>query len=87
MNVILKLLGTGVSILAGIVSAKALDFVWEKATGQEPPKDAEGSLEASLRSALVFALVSGAVSSAIRVLTNRGTQKAIQRYKRTPEVV
>ena len=87
MNVILKLLGTGVSILAGIVSAKALDFVWERVTGHEPPKDAEGSLEASLRSAVVFALVSGAVSSVIRVLTNRGTQKAIARYKKTPEVV
>ncbi|MCC3272442.1 DUF4235 domain-containing protein [Arthrobacter zhangbolii] len=87
MNLILKLLGTGASILSGIVAAKALDFIWTKATGNEPPKDAEGSLENSLRSAVAFALVSGAVSSVIRVLTNRGTQRAIQRYKKTPEVV
>ncbi len=87
MNLILKLLGTGASILSGIVAAKVLDFVWTKATGNEPPKDAEGSLENSLRSAVAFAVVSGAVSSVIRVLTNRGTQRAIQRYQKTPEVV
>ncbi|MCC3290011.1 MULTISPECIES: DUF4235 domain-containing protein [Arthrobacter] len=87
MNLILKLLGTGASILSGIVAAKVLDFAWTKATGNEPPKDAEGSLENSLRSAVAFAVVSGAVSQVIRVLTNRGTQRAIQRYQKTPEIV
>ncbi|MEB7505744.1 DUF4235 domain-containing protein [Arthrobacter sp. NPDC055585] len=87
MNLILKLLGTGVSVGAGLASAKLLDFVWTKATGNEPPKDKDGALDASLRSAVIFALVSGAVSQVIRVLTNRGTQRAIARYSRTPEVV
>lgn len=87
MNLILKLLGTGASVLSGLVAAKAIDFIWKKATGNEPPKDKEGSLENSLRSAVAFAIVSGAVSSLIRVLTNRGTQRAIARYSKTPDVV
>ncbi|WP_104053150.1 MULTISPECIES: DUF4235 domain-containing protein [unclassified Arthrobacter] len=87
MNLILKLLSTGVSIGAGIVSAKLLDFLWTRITGNEPPRDNDGVLDVSLRTAVVFAVVSGAVSQAIRVLTTRGTQRAIQRYQKTPEVV
>jgi hypothetical protein len=71
MNLILKLLATGASIGAGLLSAKILDFV----------------LDVSLRTAVIFAVVSGAVSQGIRVLTNRGTQRAIQRYQKTPEIV
>lgn len=87
MNLILKLLGTGASIGAGILSAKILDFIWTKVTGNEPPRDKDGVLDVNLRTAVIFAVVSGAVSQAIRVLTNRGTQRAIQRYQKTPDVV
>ena len=87
MNLILKLLGTGASLGAGILSAKLLDFLWTRITGNEPPRDKDGVLDVSLRTAVTFAVVSGAVSQAIRVLTNRGTQRAIARYSRTPEVV
>ncbi|MBP3035326.1 DUF4235 domain-containing protein [Arthrobacter sp. zg-ZUI100] len=87
MNLILKLLATGVSIGAGLLSAKVLDFVWTRVTGNEPPRDNDGVLDVSLRTAVIFAVVSGAVSQGIRVLTTRGTQRAIERYKKTPEVV
>ncbi|WP_104101988.1 DUF4235 domain-containing protein [Arthrobacter sp. 08Y14] len=87
MNLILKLLGTGASLGAGILSAKLLDFLWTRITGNEPPRDKDGVLDVSLRTAVIFAVVSGAVSQAIRVLTNRGTQRAIQRYQKTPDVV
>lgn len=87
MNLILKLLGSAVSLGAGLLSAKILDLAWTKVTGNEPPKDKDGVLDVSLRSAVIFAVVSGAVSQGIRVLANRGTQRAIQRYQKTPDVV
>ncbi|KRF08164.1 DUF4235 domain-containing protein [Arthrobacter sp. EH-1B-1] len=82
MNTIFKLMGVGLGIGAGLVGTQLVDFIWKRATGNEPPKDKEG-LENSLRSALAFAVISGSVSTTIRVLTNRTTQRAIHRYERT----
>ena len=39
MNVFIKLLGTGISLLAGYVGTKLVDAAWEKSTGNKPPKD------------------------------------------------
>lgn len=80
-----KLMGVGLGLVAGLVSTQAIDFLWKRITGNEPPKDQDG-LENSLRSALVFAVVSGAVSTTIRVLTNRTTQRAIHRYQNTRNI-
>ena len=38
MNIFIKLLGTGISLLAGFVGTKIVDAVWEKSTGNKPPK-------------------------------------------------
>lgn len=84
MTVIFKLMGTAVSIVAGIVSSKLVDAVWHKSTGAQPPKD-DSDLEQNLRSVLVFAIVSSVVSSIIKVCINRSTQKAIVRFKKTPD--
>ncbi|MFC3300451.1 DUF4235 domain-containing protein [Arthrobacter agilis] len=85
MNVVFKLLGVGMSVGAGFVGTKLVDFLWEKITGEAPPKSKDG-LENTLRSALVFAIISGAVSTTIQVLTNRSTQKAIERFAKTRDL-
>ena len=85
MSILIKLLGTAISIGAGIVATKLVDFAWEKSTGHAPPKDAT-NLEESLRDTLVFALVSAGVGAVIQTLTQRYTQRAIANYRKTPEL-
>ena len=85
MNVVFKLLGVGMSAGAGFVGTKLVDFLWEKITGEAPPKSKDG-LENTLRSALVFAIISGAVSTIIQVLTNRSTQRAIERFAKSRDL-
>ncbi len=82
MEKVLKIFGSLISLAAGIAGAKIVDAIWEKTTGDGPPKGTD-ALENTLRSTLVFALVSGAVRTLIQVLTNRETQKAIDRFART----
>jgi len=86
MNIVFKLLSTGISLGAGFAASKIVDTVWEKSTGHKPPKDG-ADLENSLRSALTFALVSSAVAAVIQVIAGRTTQKAIARYNSHPEEV
>ena len=86
MNIVFKLLGTGVSLGAGFVASKIVDKVWEKSTGNKPPKDG-ASLDNSLRSALTFALVSSAVAAVIQVIAGRTTQKAIARFSQHTDEV
>lgn len=86
MNVVFKLLGTLVSLGAGFAANKLVDTIWEKSTGNKPPKDGS-NLENSLRSALVFALVSSAVAAIIQTLAGRGTQRAIAKFNKTPEEI
>ena len=87
MNIFIKLLGTGVSLLAGFVGTKVVDTVWEKSTGSKPPKGDDDDVPTTLRSALTFALISASVSAIIQVLANRGTQRAITRYAKTQDIV
>ncbi|MBB6405343.1 DUF4235 domain-containing protein [Arthrobacter sp. AZCC_0090] len=86
MNLLFKLLGTGVSIGAGIVGSKLVNALWEKSTGNKPPKGHD-DMEASLRSALTFALISATVSTVIQVLASRSTQRAISRFSKTQDIV
>jgi hypothetical protein len=83
MNILIKLLGTGVSLLAGFAGTKLVDTMWEKSTGNKPPKGQEDDVPTTLRSALTFA----SVSAIIQVLANRGTQRAITRFAKTQDVV
>lgn len=87
MNFFIKLLGTGISLLAGFAGTKAVDVVWEKVTGQKPPKHDKDDVPTTLRTALTFALVSASVSAIIQVLTNRGTQRAITRFAKSKDIV
>ncbi|PVZ54287.1 DUF4235 domain-containing protein [Arthrobacter sp. H-02-3] len=86
MNLFIKLLGTGVSLLAGYAGAKLVDTVWEKSTGSKPPTDND-DVPTTLHHALAFALISAAVSTVIQVLANRGTQRAITRFAKSQDVV
>lgn len=79
MTVVFKLLGVGMSMGAGFIGTKLIDVLWEKITGEAPPRSKDG-LENTLRSTLVFAVISGTVSTIIQVLTNRSTQQAIHRF-------
>ena len=87
MNIFIKLLGTGISLLAGYVGTKLVDTVWEKTTGNKPPKDHDDDVPTTLRSALTFALISASVSALIQVLANRGTQRAITRFAKSQDLV
>lgn len=87
MNIFIKLLGTGISLLAGYVGTKLVDTVWEKTTGNKPPKDHDDDVPTTLRSALTFALISASVSALIQVLANRGTQRAITRFAKSQDIV
>ncbi|MGY2744806.1 DUF4235 domain-containing protein [Pseudarthrobacter sp. O4] len=87
MNIFIKLLGTGISLLAGYVGTKLVDTVWEKSTGNKPPKGHHDDIPTTLRSALTFALISAAVSAIIQVLANRGTQRAITRFAKSQDIV
>lgn len=87
MSFFIKLLGTGVSLLAGFAGTKAVDVVWEKVTGRKPPKGDKEDVPTTLRSALTFALISAAVSAIIQVLANRGTQRAITRFAKSQDIV
>jgi hypothetical protein len=86
VNFFLKVLGTAVSIGAGLLASKIVDVVWKKTTGKDSPKS-DVDMENSLRSTLVFAVVSGTVSAVIRVLSQRGTQHAITRFGKTRDLV
>lgn len=87
MNFFIKLVGTGISLLAGFAGTKAVDTIWEKTTGRKPPKGGKDDVPTTLRSALTFALVSASVSAIIQVLTNRGTQRAITRFAKSQDIV
>lgn len=86
MQLLFKLLGTAVSIGAGIVGSKLVNAAWEKTTGNKPPQKGDDA-EASLRAALSFAVISAAVSAVIQVLTNRGTQQAIAKFNKSRDIV
>ena len=87
MNFFIKLLGTGISLLAGFAGTKAVDTIWEKTTGRKPPKGGKDDVPTTLRSALTFALISASVSAIIQVLANRGTQRAITRFAKSQDIV
>ncbi|WP_115790005.1 DUF4235 domain-containing protein [Arthrobacter silvisoli] len=86
MNIFFKLLGAGIGMGAGFVATKLVNGVWEKTTGNKPPKGHD-DMETSLRSALAFALVSSSVTAIIQVLTSRATQRAITRFAKTQDIV
>ncbi len=87
MNILIKLLGTAVSLAAGFAGTKLVDALWERSTGSKPPKGQDDDVPTTLHSALTFALISASVSAIIQVLANRGTQRAITRFAKSQDIV
>lgn len=87
MNLFIKLLGTGISLVAGMVGTKVVNKVWERTTGRKAPTGKDEDVPTSLHSALTFALISASVSTVIQVLANRGTQRAITRFAKSQDLV
>jgi len=89
VNVFLKLGATLASLAAGMLGKKVVDIVWKKSTGKESPNmmDADAQREQSLRQVLAFTVFSSIVMGVIQVLTNRGTQRAIQKFGRNLDEV
>lgn len=68
-----KILTTLSVLAAGFVATKALDLVWRKATGHQPPTVDD---DAPLREIVIFAAVSGALAA----LARSGASKATSKY-------
>lgn len=86
MNVLIKLLGLVVGMVAGVAANKALEAIWSKSTGKPAPKDAT-NLEHSLPGVLMFAFSGGAIGAVIHVLTQRTTKKALDNLQKTADEV
>lgn len=81
MNLIIKLLGTATSIVAGLVGAKVIGRIWKGATGENPPTltNPEVQQRATIGKVLVFAAVSGASAAIIQAVTKRWTAKLAEK--------
>ena len=87
MTVVLRLLGTLVSLGAGLAATHVLGYVWKKVTGQRRPPGRRRLGEQRGFGSVVFAVVSGTVGRVIQVLLKRATAKAVLHYEKTPEIV
>ena len=82
MNVVIKLLGTGVSMGAAYVANKIVSRAWEKKTGHKPPKSMD-DLEHTWKQALLWALISSLIATVIQLVAGRSAQRAVARYTHT----
>ena len=83
MNMLMKLLATGISLGAGFLGSKVVDRLWTGFTGHEPPRHGkEAEAEATMRQALGFAIFSSVVAAIIQVLADRGTRSALAKLSK-----
>lgn len=79
-----KLMTTGSSLAAGLVTAKALDATWKTATGHPGPAKAEHP-ELGTREAIAWAALSGmAIGVAKTVMTRRAARYWVRSTGRLP---
>jgi uncharacterized BrkB/YihY/UPF0761 family membrane protein len=86
MNVIIKLLGTGISMGAAFLANKAISKAWEKKTGHKPPKSTD-DLEHTWKQALLWAMLTTFVATLIQLIAGRTAQRAIAKYTHTRDEV
>ena len=65
-----KLMNTGVALVAGIVTAKALDATWKTATGHKPPNKPEHP-DIGNREAIFWAALSGMAIGVMKTYASR----------------
>ena len=73
----IRLLSTGISLVAGLVGTKIIGAIWKGTTGEEPPMktNPEAQQNATLGKVVAFAIISGSTAAVIQAVTNRWTQK------------
>ena len=81
MKLLVKLLVTAASLVAGLIGTKLIGAVWKKTTGEMPPTPAnpDAQQRATLGKVLAFALISGASAASIQAVTKRWTQNLIDK--------
>lgn len=74
---LIRLLGTGASLVAGLIGTKVIGAIWKGTTGEEPPTktNPEAQQNATISKVVAFAVISGATAAVIQAMTNRWTQK------------
>ncbi|RKW70246.1 DUF4235 domain-containing protein [Galactobacter caseinivorans] len=89
MKPLVKILSTVVSLVAGIVGSKVLDSTWKQVTGQDAPKkkNKEAREDQSVVRVATFAAISAATAALIKIATERGANKLVNRTKSRPEEV
>lgn len=65
-----KLINTGAAVVAGILTAKALDATWKTATGHKPPNKPEHP-DIGGREAIAWAAVSGMAVGVVKTYASR----------------
>ena len=65
-----KLLNAGVALVAGLITAKALDATWKTATGHKPPDKPEHP-DIGSREALFWAALSGLAVGVMKTYASR----------------
>ncbi len=79
-----KVLGTGIALLAGLATTRALDALWQTATGRKPPTSPE-SPEIGNREAIMWAGVSGlAMGMAKMYATRRAANYWVKSFDTLP---
>lgn len=76
---IIRLIGTGASVLGVQAATKGLDATWKKVTGHQVPSKGDDPREDRWLDIVLFAVVSGVLTTVVRTLVNR--QVAEQREK------
>jgi hypothetical protein len=81
MDKVQKLVTTGITVGAGILGGKLVDFLWLKATGSKAPrKGTDEAAEASFRKALGFAVVSALVAAIMQTVADRSANKVVAKF-------
>lgn len=70
-----SLVGGVSAALAGMLAKNAVELVWRKSTGKEPPANPE-SPETTWAEAVGFAVLSGVVLGVARLLARRGAARS-----------
>lgn len=86
MNIIFKLIGTGVTIGATFLAKMIVTKSWEKKTGRNAPTAAD-DLENTWREALLWGLLSAVTATVIQITAGRGTQRMIRKFGRKSDAV
>ncbi|MEU7000572.1 DUF4235 domain-containing protein [Nonomuraea sp. NPDC046570] len=80
-----RVIGGLVGLATAWAAKKVLGFVWVKATGKEPPVDAEAP-EVSLGEAIGYAVVMGVGMQVAQIVVNRTAKKRYDAWRAVKQV-